>query len=115
MTMEIKIEDCFIRCDREKAIVNFQNPCLSGGNNCAFVSKFLNFAIETQPPFVVLNLQGLKSIDSSGIRMLSKFVIQVRHQKRIHMTVLGSKEIGWHQNSLTYLRSLMPNLRLELT
>ncbi|MBE9041011.1 hypothetical protein IQ235_09485 [Oscillatoriales cyanobacterium LEGE 11467] len=113
--MEITMKDCFIRCDREKAIVDFQNPSLSGGENCAFVSKFLNFAIETQPPFVVLNLQGLQSIDSSGIKMLSKFVIQVRHQKRIHMTVLGSKEIGWHQNSLTYLRSLMPSLRLELT
>ncbi|MDY6936832.1 MAG: hypothetical protein SWY16_04120 [Cyanobacteriota bacterium] len=113
--MEIKIEDCCIHCDREKAIVNFQNSCLAGGENCAFVSKFLHFAIESQPPFVVLNLQGLHSIDSSGIKMLSKFVIQVRHQKRIHMTILGSKEISWHQKSLTYLRSLMPNLRLELT
>jgi hypothetical protein len=62
---------------------------------------------------LTLDLRHLEFLNSSGIAMLSKFVIGVRNGE-IKLTVLGSSTIPWQGKSLTNLKRLMPELVLEI-
>ena len=78
------------------------------------IGELLKYIIHQEPANITLNLQGLEFLNSLGISMLSKFVINIRKKKNIQMLVLGSKEIPWQSKSLKNLKRLMPSLQLEL-
>jgi hypothetical protein len=63
---------------------------------------------------LTLNLKGLQFLNSSGINMLSKFVIKMRQQEKIQLIVIGNGAIAWQSKSLKNLQRLMPSLQLEL-
>ena len=56
---------------------------------------------------------ALEFLNSSGISILSKFVISVRKKKNISITVKGSNSIPCQGKYLKNLQRLMPNLKLE--
>ena len=113
--MEIKTDTYYIVYDREKQTVFFQGSLrLNGTNEYSAISELLNRAIETEPEIIVLNIKDLEFLNSSGINMLSKFVINVRKRKNIQMSVVGAKEIPWQSKSLKNLQRLMPSLTLDI-
>lgn len=115
MTMEIKTEDYNIYYDDETKTISFHGSLrLSGMDEYAPIVQILNDLAEQQPPVITLNLRELEFLNSSGISMLSKFVIKVRQKKEITMVVQGSKGIPWQGKSLKNLQRLMPSLTLEL-
>jgi len=61
---------------------------------------------------LTLNLKGLEFLNSSGIAMLSKFIITARKDTSKQVTVIGSKDIPWQGKSLNNLKRLMPSLEL---
>ncbi|MEL0588976.1 MAG: hypothetical protein U1O81_07445 [Planktothrix rubescens PR223] len=63
---------------------------------------------------ITINLQELEFLNSSGINMLSKFVIEVRNKKETKLKVLASKKISWQGKSLKNLTKLMPSLELNI-
>lgn len=63
---------------------------------------------------MIVDLRGLEFLNSSGIAMLSKFVIEIRNRKTVDLTVLGSKAVSWQGKSLVNLCKLMPALRMEI-
>jgi hypothetical protein len=73
----------------------------------------LNDLADSEPPKITLNLQKLEFLNSSGINVLSKFVIKVRQKGTMQMVVQGSKTIPWQGKSLKNLQRLMPSLQLE--
>ena len=112
---EIKGEDYSIKYDRESVTVCFLGELsLSGPAEYAPIVELLDEVANPEPPTITLNLKKLKFVNSSGISMLSKFVITVRKKKTIQLLVLGSNDIPWQQKSLKNLEKLLPALKLEL-
>jgi len=67
-----------------------------------------------QSPTLTLNLQELEFLNSSGISMLSMFVVKVRDRGVTQLVLQGSNKILWQTKSLRNLQRLMPGLTLEL-
>ena len=112
--MEIKTEEYNICYESETVTVEFTGSLrLSGMEEYKPIVELLNQMAESEPPQITLNLRQLQFLNSSGISMLSRFVIKVRQQKNVTMLVLGSKNIPWQGRSLKNLERLMPNLTLD--
>jgi anti-anti-sigma factor len=112
---EIKGTDYSIQYDRESVTVCFQGELSLGGPaEYAAIAELLDEVANAEPPTITLNLKNLKFVNSSGISMLSKFVISVRKKKTIQLLVLGSNDVLWQQKSLKNLEKLLPTLKLEL-
>ncbi|AIE74342.1 MULTISPECIES: hypothetical protein [unclassified Synechocystis] len=62
---------------------------------------------------LTINLEGLEFLNSSGISMLSMFVMKVRGKEGTTLAFKGSKNILWQTKSLRNLQRLMPSLTLE--
>jgi hypothetical protein len=77
------------------------------------IVDLLSSVADTDTDAVVLDLTDLEFLNSSGISMLSKFVIKVRHRKTVTMSVRGSRTIPWQGKSLKNLQRLMPSLDLQ--
>ncbi|OCR01178.1 hypothetical protein BCD67_17590 [Oscillatoriales cyanobacterium USR001] len=112
--MEIKTDEYQIWYDRATASVFLQGSLRLTGEEYEPLVKFLEEIAESEPEEIILNLQKLEFLNSSGISMLSKFVIKVRQKKNINMEIKGSKAIPWQGKSLRNLLRLMPALKLEL-
>jgi hypothetical protein len=113
--MEIKTEDYRIYYDPDTKTVSCQGSLrLSGTEEYAPIVKLLNNLADQEPPKITLDLRELEFLNSSGINVLSKFVIKVRQQGNIQMVLQGSKNIPWQGKSLKNLQRLMPSLQLEL-
>lgn len=85
---------------------------LNGLEEYGPIARFLSSAVPEGA--MVLDLRGLEFLNSSGIAMLSKFVIEIRNRKIVDLTVFGSKAISWQGKSLVNLCKLMPSLRMEI-
>lgn len=66
----------------------------------------------SQGNHMALDLSGLEFLNSSGIAMLSKFVIEARGVPQMQLTIRGSAQIPWQGKSLKNLQRLFPALEL---
>lgn len=113
--MEIRTKDYTVCYDSETEAVICQGSLrLSGIEEYAPIVQLLNDIADSDPSKMTLNLRQLEFLNSSGINVLSKFVIKVRQKGNIQMVVQGSKNILWQGKSLKNLQRLMPALQLEL-
>jgi hypothetical protein len=62
----------------------------------------------------VVDLSDLEFLNSSGISMLSMFVVRVRDRGTIDLTFRGSNQVLWQTRSLKNLKRLMPALTIDL-
>lgn len=112
--MEIKTKDYSICYDPAIETVFCQGSLRLGGvEEYEPIVKLLNNLADKEPSKIILNLQNLEFLNSSGINVLSKYVIKVRQKGTIQMIVQGSKTISWQGKSLKNLQRLMPSLQLE--
>lgn len=63
---------------------------------------------------LTIDVRGLKMLNSSGIHMLSKFMIQQRKRELMQVRILGSEKVEWQSKTLATLRRLLPSLTLDL-
>ena len=86
--MEIKTEDYQICYDPTTTTVSFVGSLrLSGPAKYAPIVELLDSIASVEPAKITLNLQQLDFLNSSGINMLSKFIIEVRKKARLQMAV----------------------------
>ncbi|HBB30333.1 MAG TPA: hypothetical protein DDZ80_16170 [Cyanobacteria bacterium UBA8803] len=113
--MEIKKETYSINYNTATATVSCEGSLrLSGNEEYGPIVELLDHVADSEPPILTLDLRQLEFLNSSGISMLSKFVIKVRQKKNINIVVQGSQNIPWQGKSLKNLQRLMPTLKLEL-
>ncbi len=113
--MEIKGDNYKVWYDTNSASINFHGSLrLNGMEEYSSILKILSDAISGNPSRLTLNLVHLDFLNSSGITMLSKFVIGMRSNSAIHLMILGSNAIPWQSKLLKNLQRLMPNLNLKL-
>jgi hypothetical protein len=112
--VEINDDDYQVRYDSTTQTVTCVGSFRLGGTNeYEAIVKLLNDAKDQEPPVLTLDLRSLTFLNSSGINMLSRFVIGVRDKKSMGLRVLGSQAIPWQTNSLINFQRLMPALQLE--
>lgn len=112
---EIKGEDYSVEYIPETVTVKLQGELsLTGAADYAPMVQLLNDVAELNPPKLTLDVTKLEFLNSSGISMLSKFVISMRKKNQIQLAVIGSDEIAWQRKSLQNLLKLCPNLQLTL-
>jgi hypothetical protein len=114
--MEIKTSDYHISYDNTTSTIYCQGSFRLGGTDeYTPIADLCNQVadLEPQPAVIRLNLRQLAFLNSSGINMLSKFIIRVRQKENILVVVQGSQKIPWQGKSLKNLQRLMPSLQLE--
>lgn len=113
--MEIKTDDYSIWYEAAVATVYFRGFLrLDGMEEYQPVMDLLLLAVD-ESPTLTLNLQELEFLNSSGISMLSMFVVKVRDRGDVQLVLQGSNKVLWQTKSLRNLQRLMPSLTLELT
>lgn len=111
---EIRGDDYSVQYDATTATVFFYGSLsLASIEDFAPVSQLLETAIDSAAPKLILNLRQLEFLNSSGISILSRFVIKARNQSHTALIVQGSETIIWQKRSLKNLQRLMPAMELE--
>src|ERR1700730_10814350 len=88
---------------------------LSGADDYAPILEMLKETLINPAEPIVLDLRELDFLNSSGITMFSRFVIEARGHSGIDLQVLASEAVPWHARSLKNLQRLMPSLNIRLT
>lgn len=113
--MDIQTKDYSIEYDRAtQTVICCGSFRISQMEEYAPIVDLLNEVTDSSPNMIILDLRKLEFLNSSGINIISKFVIKVRQLKNIQITIQGSKQIPWQVKSLKNLQRLMPSLHLEL-
>ncbi|MCW6036319.1 hypothetical protein K4A83_08540 [Spirulina subsalsa FACHB-351] len=111
---QIQGESYLISYDPATVTVNCQGTMRNMGMQAyGPLEDLLTEIMGEEPSQITLDLRGLKLLNSAGIRVLSKFIIQVRNRKTMRVVLKGSKEVTWQESSLTNLKRLMPMALLE--
>ena len=110
---EIKDKDYAVQYDSESSQVDFTGLLSLGGpKEYAPIADLLNKIAAEEPEKMTLNLRKLEFINSSGISMLSKFVLGLRKKKGIQLVIIGSNNIPWQGKSLKNLQNFLPSLKI---
>jgi hypothetical protein len=88
---------------------------LSGTEDYAPILEMLKGTLINPAAPIVVDLRELNFLNSSGLTMLSRFVIEARNQSSINLHFCASGSIPWHARSLQNLQRLMPALTILLT
>ncbi|ELS01561.1 hypothetical protein Xen7305DRAFT_00012650 [Xenococcus sp. PCC 7305] len=112
---EIKDQDYIVQYDSDANLVDFIGLfSLKGPKEYAPIAELLNKIAADEPEQMTLNLKKLEFLNSSGISMLSKFVLGLRKKKAIQLVILGSNKMSWQTKSLKNLQKFLPSLKLEI-
>lgn len=112
IAVDIKTDDYSIRHDSESETVFFRGFLrLDGIEKYQPVMDILLNAVEKSSRFT-LDLRELEFLNSSGISMLSMFVVKVRDKGTVDLILKGTDKILWQTKSLKNLQRLMPSLTL---
>lgn len=113
--IDITAQDYQVRYDAATGTVSCQGSLrLAGSDEYEPVAQLLQEAAQQQSQQMCLDLRNLQFLNSSGINMLSKFVIKLRQQEGVKMVIQGSQSIPWQGKSLKNLQRLMPSMVLEI-
>ncbi|MCA9935551.1 MAG: hypothetical protein H6662_18415 [Ardenticatenaceae bacterium] len=63
---------------------------------------------------LTLDFSSLKFLNSSGINIVSRFVIAARKQAHLQLKVIGNQDIYWQQKSLTNLQRLWTAVQIDI-
>jgi hypothetical protein len=115
-SMEIRTEDYSIWYEPDASTVFFRGFLrLDGMEEYKPVMDLILIALDQASSSFTLNLSALEFLNSSGISMLSMFVVRVRQKGTVQLTLQGSEKVLWQTKSLKNLQRLMPSLTLILT
>lgn len=118
MNHEIQEEKYQITHDPDQAVVHLRGALLLNGA-VAYepILELLQQAAESHEPnpFEV-DIRGLTFLNSSGINMMTKFVMYVSEVKglTLKVTLVGKKHIAWQERLSVNLTRLMPTLATRL-
>jgi hypothetical protein len=113
---KINGESFEIRLDEDNSTVLFKGALrLSGMEDYAPILDMLKETLINPTAPIVLDLRELDFLNSSGITMFSRFVIEARDRTGINLHVLASEAVPWHARSLKNLQRLMPSLNIRMT
>jgi hypothetical protein len=112
----IKGESFEIDLGADNSTVVFRGALrLSGMEDYAPILDLVKTTLADPAKPIVIDVRELDFLNSSGITMFSRFVIEARDHAGIDLRFLASESIHWHARSLKNLQRLMPALVIQLT
>ncbi len=115
MAQAIYGDDYVVTYEKEQGTVIFNGILrLSGTSGYKPIADFLDEILASGIKHITLDLRELKLLNSSGITMLSRFVIHARHYPDLALVVKGSQTVFWQERSLGNLQRLLPTMELYL-
>lgn len=112
--IEVKDEEYRVEYNPETATVLFEGALsLSDIEAYSPIVQLLNQLLDKNLSLLTLDLSRLEFLNSSGINVLSRFVIRARQQEQTCLVVRGNTQTTWQTRSLRNLQRLMPTLTLE--
>lgn len=87
---------------------------LHGGEEYRPILDLLLSAADARPNTLILDVRELKFLNSSGINMLSKFILQARKHKASQVVIHGSSRYPWQEKSLKNFQRLLPGLSMQI-
>ena len=113
--MRVDIDQCSVVYDSEAARVTFDGTLqLRTMNDYAPVARLLDMAFVAGHSKISLDICDLDFLNSPGINTLLQFIIKVHERTNAILTVIGSKQVLWHEKFFKTLKQLMPRVNLEL-
>jgi len=113
--MKIETDEYQVNYDTENGVICCAGALrLGGAEEYAPMMEILGEAANAPSPQLTLDLRDLHFLNSFGINVLSKFVIDVRKKGTSALRVVGSQSVPWQGKSLVNLQRLMPNLELVI-
>ncbi|BAY83665.1 hypothetical protein NIES267_31560 [Calothrix parasitica NIES-267] len=113
--IEVKGENFTIIYNNSSKAVNFTGRVrLRGLQEYTVVFELFDKVLETNKNSITIDLQNLELLNSSGIDMLSKFIITARKKKTVDIKIIGSSSKTWQARLLKNMQRLMPKLEYEL-
>jgi hypothetical protein len=104
-----------IRLEEETSTVFFKGALrLTGTEDYSSILEMLKGTLAHPAPAILLDLRELDFLNSSGITMFSRFVIEARERSDVNLQFLASETVPWHARSLKNLQRLMPSLQIRL-
>jgi hypothetical protein len=104
-----------VRLDEELSTVHFKGALrLSGTEDYAPILEMLRETLRNGATSTI-DLRELDFLNSSGITMFSRFVIEARDRGGVGLQFVACESIPWHSRSLKNLQRLMPSLAVQLT
>lgn len=113
--MDIIHDDYQVNYDEARAMIICHGSFrLRGAAEYKPILDLLIGAANAKPETLTLDLRELAFLNSSGINILSKFILQVRQHKASQVIIKGSSAYPWQQKSLSNFQKLLPDLHLEI-
>ena len=115
--MEIRAEKYSIVYDPDNAVVLCNGALLlNGTKEYEPILQLLNIAASGQTENLTIDLCNLKFLNSSGINMVTRFIINVFDVEvfDIKLTIKGQKKVAWQEKLLKNLQRLAPTLYIQL-
>ena len=112
----IQGESFEVRLDEQAATVFFKGALrLTGTEDYAEILELLKSTLADPEASILVDVRELDFLNSSGITMFSRFVIEARERAHTGLQFRASEKIPWHARSLKNLQRLMPSLDIQLT
>ncbi len=106
-------ENYTVTFDENARVVTFVGTLrLNGMAEYGPIVALLSNAVEGAHALTI-DLSGLVFLNSSGIAVFSKFVIEARNRGDLSLTIVGATAVPWQGKSLRNLKRLMPTLELR--
>ena len=77
------------------------------------INRFLLDVYELNIPHMILDFHELEFLNSAGINMLCKFVLQAKNENKMPVKIFGNKSILWQVKSFNNLKLLWRDINLE--
>ena len=81
---------------------------LRGTEEYAPIADLLNQVADLKLPELTLDVSALEFLNSSGINTLSKFVLRLRRDGPVKLTIKASERFPWQKKSLRNFQKLLP-------
>jgi hypothetical protein len=78
------------------------------------ICELLDHILLLAPPRLIVDIHGLKMINSSGLNTLSRFVLALRGKPGVSVTFHGSTEVVWHAKTLANMKHFLPAAQVVL-
>lgn len=111
--MEFVKDDFQVWYEAQTKALHFKGSLRLGGvAEYAPLVELFNQVLALKPASLTLDLHELDFLNSSGINVISRFIITLRQHGDIKTNVLGSRKIPWQSKSLPNFQRLFPGLPL---
>jgi hypothetical protein len=105
--MQLNGEDFSIVFDNNKNVVDFSGSIrLESMNEYQKIAQFLLDIHELSLPNLTLDFKKVEFLNSSGIAMLCKFILDVKKIDKMDILVIGNEKILWQKKSFSNLKLL---------